>query len=190
VRRAAGGGPERQARAGLWEGGERGPASKDPLRHDSGAGPWWSIGVSGYHEATSGGRDGMAGQAADFVAEISHRLPACMTCTSGTEDLRGTSLAAPRAAGVASAALLAARRAAGHAGGITTSAEGPAMVAAAGHTITNWELRRALGAPGARKPTEACAAMTAQIEARRACWNLVAVRSASWARTEGPYIRC
>ena len=121
--------------------GGNGPGAT-PLR--AGAGPWWSIGVSGIEEGTSGGRSALSGNLADFVSDFTQDLPYCMDCEAGSKLVGGTSFSTPRAAGVASRVLLEARRAAGHVGGITTSAVQPAMVDSAGTTITNWRLRRSL----------------------------------------------
>ncbi len=117
----------------------------------AGAGPWWSIGVSGIEEDTETTEDDesdtlLAGLFPDFVSDFRQDLPYCMDCESEiTQGVGGTSFSTPRAAGVASAILLEARKRLGHAGGIRVE-EGalPAMVDAQGVVITNWFLRRAL----------------------------------------------
>ena len=109
-----------------------------PLR--AGAGPWWSIGVSGVEEGSSNGQTTLAGRFPDFVSDFRQQIPYCHACESGTRLVGGTSFSTPRAAGVASRVLLEARRAAGHVGGIATVDGVPAMVG----STTNWQLRRAL----------------------------------------------
>ncbi|HEX9993500.1 MAG TPA: S8 family serine peptidase [Acidimicrobiales bacterium] len=113
-----------------------------PLR--AGAGPWWSIGVSGIEEHSSEGDSLLSGNFPDFVSDFTQDLPYCMDCEAGFTSVGGTSFSTPRAAGVASLALLEARRALGHAGGITTVDGTPVMAAGDGQAITNWRLRRAL----------------------------------------------
>ncbi len=113
-----------------------------PLR--AGAGPWWSIGVSGLEEDSSEGDTLLSGNFSDFVSDFTQTVPYCMDCESGLSRVRGTSFSTPRAAGVASAVIQEARRLRGHAGGITEVNGGPAMVAGAGNPITNWQVRRAL----------------------------------------------
>ena len=111
-----------------------------PLR--GGAGPWWSIGVSGIEEGGSEGDSLLSGNFPDFVSDFTQDLPYCMDCEAGyDEDVPGTSFSTPRAAGVASRVLLEARRASGHIGSVT--ADG-LMVAAGGKSISNWQLRRSL----------------------------------------------
>ena len=114
-----------------------------PLR--AGAGPWWSIGVSGIEEGTSEGRSLLSGNFPDFISDFTQDLAYCMDCQSGMQSVGGTSFSTPRAAGVASRVLLDSRRALGHTGGIKTVDGKPVMAAsAAGRTISNWFLRRAL----------------------------------------------
>lgn len=112
-----------------------------PLR--AGAGPWWSIGVSGIEEGSSNGQTSLAGRFPDFVSDFTQEIPYCHECEAGTQLVGGTSFSTPRAAGVASRVLLEARRAAGHVGGITDVEGRPTMVAGA-DPVTNWQLRRAL----------------------------------------------
>ena len=111
-----------------------------PMR--AGAGPWWSIGVSGIEEGGSEGDSALSGNFADFVSDYTQDLPYCMDCEAGLDDdVPGTSFSTPRAAGVASRVLLDARAKSGHVGGITANR---LMVAAGGKSISNWQLRRAL----------------------------------------------
>ena len=112
-----------------------------PLR--AGAGPWWSIGVSGLEEDSSNGQTTTAGRFPDFVADFTQEIPYCHACEGGTDLVGGTSFSTPRAAGVASRVLLEARRAAGHVGGIRDVEGVPTMVTGAA-PATNWQLRRAL----------------------------------------------
>lgn len=223
------------------------PSSVDPT-----GGPWWSIGVSGYQEDGSEGRQVMSGNLADFVGDYTQQLPSCRNCETGTTRSAGTSFASPRAMGTFARALLEARTAVGHTGGIVTDGvERPAMVVGEGLTLTNWDLRRALeeaavypstsdydptqeppfgltstpavdpapwstygwgvvtpdpqhnvvgevlaqagvaGEPERAKPPEACAFMTAQMEARIVYWDQVEPASESAGEDHGdPYVRC
>jgi hypothetical protein len=113
-----------------------------PLR--AGAGPWWSIGVSGIEEGSSEGDTLLSGHFPDFVSDFTQTLPYCMDCEAGLSEVGGTSFSTPRAAGVASKVILEARRLRSHAGGITAVNGVPVMVAGAGNPIDNWQLRRAL----------------------------------------------
>ena len=108
----------------------------------AGAGPWWSIGVSGFEEDTSNGDTQVfSGNFPDFTADYTQELPYCMACEDGYEEfVGGTSFSTPISAGIASRVILEARRATGHTGGI----KGLAMVDSKGTTITNWQVRRAL----------------------------------------------
>ncbi|MET0622773.1 MAG: S8/S53 family peptidase [Pyrinomonadaceae bacterium] len=129
------------------------PALSPP---DGTSGPWWSIGIAGFQEATedgglsdpgSEGKEVVSGSLPDFVADFTQQLPYCAECESGGYDsVSGTSFATPRSAGTASKIILEARRALGHVGGMNYTPEGePAMVlGAAGRRITNWQVRRAL----------------------------------------------
>lgn len=112
----------------------------------AGAGPWWSIGVSGIEEQDSEGKSLLSGNFPDFVSDFTQDLPYCTDCERGTRSVGGTSFSTPRAAGVASKVLLEARRALGHIGGIALKPDGaPAVMAEGkGRTLTNWQLRRAL----------------------------------------------
>ena len=223
------------------------PALSPP---DSTSGPWWSIGIAGFEEGSSEGRQALSGNLTDFVADFSQDLPGCWNCESGTDMQYGTSFATPRAAGTFSKVLLEARRAAGHSGGIITEGvEAPLMVG--GSTpLTTWQLRRALeeaayiptmaeydpeagvfedlggvpindaapwaqvawgvitpdaehkvieetlahagygGTPTRTKDDATCSAMTANITARHAYWDNVAIGSESFGTTEDPYIYC
>lgn len=115
-----------------------------------GSGPWWSIGVSGIyeydgHHDEQSARDTLSSYFPDFVADYQQSLPLCATCQVGGDfEALGTSVAAARAAGVASRVLLEARRQLGHSGGIEL-VDGLALMAAGrGISISNWQLRRAL----------------------------------------------
>ena len=110
----------------------------------AGAGPWWSIGVSGIEEGTSEGRTTTSGNFPDFVSDFTQELARCMDCETGLADYSGTSFSTPRAAGIASKVLLDARRKLGHSGGIRLGAAQPVMAERSENTITNWFLRRAL----------------------------------------------
>jgi hypothetical protein len=124
----------------------------DPL--SGGAGPWWSIGVSGVEEdkpnGVSGQDDGqgqqvMSGNMADMVGDYSQQLPYCLDCQDGIDaNVPGTSFSSPRAAGVASRVLLDARRQMGHLGGIRVLPDRTVMAAADTKEFSNWQLRRAL----------------------------------------------
>jgi hypothetical protein len=122
-----------------------------------GAGPWWSVGVSGIEEDnydlvrddyTGSGQQIMSGNVADMVGDYTQQLPYCMGgdgCeTSISENVPGTSFSTPRAAGLASRVLLETRRQMGHLGGIKVLADRTVMAGAEGKEISNWFLRRAL----------------------------------------------
>jgi hypothetical protein len=113
-----------------------------PLR--AGAGPWWSIGVSGIEEGSSEGATLLSGNFPDFVSDFTQDLPYCMDCEAGKQSVGGTSFSTPRAAGVASRVVLDARAAVGHVGGIVVGDGAPTLVVGTGVAITNWRLRRAL----------------------------------------------
>ena len=111
---------------------------------DATAGPWWSIGVAGYHEGSGEARERSSGSYPDFVGDFTQTLPYCRKCEKGTSSVSGTSFATPRSAGTMSKILLEVRRAVGHTGGIAMGGAAPSMVRAGTTDITNWELRRAL----------------------------------------------
>jgi hypothetical protein len=136
--------------------------SPAPSPQDTTCGPWWSIGIAGFEESdadyegggqqpASNGKEVMSGTLPDFVADYWQVLPYCANCETGYDQdfVAGTSFATPRAAGVFSKVLLAARRAAGHEGGIVERGEGLAPLLVDGaldgapYTLTNWQLRRA-----------------------------------------------
>lgn len=108
---------------------------------DGTSGPWWSIGVAGFHEDSSEGRESSSGNVVDFVSDFTQTLPYCGTCQSGTQSVSGTSFATPRTAGTISKIILGARRAQGHVGGITPDG---ALSTGTGGDVTTWSLRRAL----------------------------------------------
>ena len=114
----------------------------------AGAGPWWSIGVSGSEEDTSNGRTTVSGNLPDFISDFTQDLARCMDCVTGLAPYGGTSFSTPRAAGVASKVLLEARRAHGHLGGIKKVDNVPYMVLADDSVgefdLTNWIIRRSL----------------------------------------------
>ena len=117
----------------------------------AGAGPWWSIGVSGIEEdpeAEPGSESDqlLSGILPDFVSDYTQALPYCMNCeTEINSSVPGTSFSTPLAAGVTSAVLLEARKRLGHSGGVVDSGEGAmAMVDANGVTMNNWFIRRAM----------------------------------------------
>ena len=65
----------------------------------AGAGPWWSIGVSGSEEDSSEGRTITSGRLPDFVSDFVQQLPYCMDCQSEIDtSVGGTSFSTPRAA--------------------------------------------------------------------------------------------
>ena len=111
----------------------------------AGAGPWWSIGASGYEEGSNNGRTVLSGVLPDFIADFTQELPYCLACEDGYSFVGGTSFSTPRSAGVASKVLLETRRALGHSGGIVVSVDAaPVMAAGNGQSVTNWQIRRAL----------------------------------------------
>ena len=124
-----------------------GAAANDPTlaAFDETAGPWWSIGIGGFEEGDTEGRQMVSGTATDFVADFTQELPYCRNCEEGMDFPSGTSFATPLSAGTMSKILLEARRAAGHSGGIVTKGvKTPVMVADGKDSLTNWHLRRAL----------------------------------------------
>jgi hypothetical protein len=76
----------------------------------AGAGPWWSIGISGIEEGSSEGDTLLSGNLPDFVSDFDQTLPYCTTCESGLDGAAGTSFSTPRSAGLTSALLLDVRR--------------------------------------------------------------------------------
>ena len=212
---------------------------------DATSGPWFSIGVAGYHEGGSEGREVQSGSFPDFLADFTQNLPYCLRCESGKQNVSGTSFSTPRTAGTISKILLEARRQAGHLRGIVKDGSTPpVMVRGNGLDITNWEIRRALeeaafyptiddfnqdppdlpildpapyvqagwgavttdpakkvvsealaqlgigGPPTRSKSAQACAFMTANIQARHAWWDVVAPFSQSNGETADPYEYC
>lgn len=123
-----------------------GAATNDPqyAGSDETSGPWWSIGVSGYEEGDSNGRQVSSGNAPDFVGDFTQDLPYCRSCETGTRAVSGTSFATPRSAGTFSKILLEARRAAGHIGGIDASVKGTPLLVSGNRNLDVWEMRRAL----------------------------------------------
>ena len=129
------------------------PALSPP---DGTSGPWWSIGVAGFQEATEGteptdpgsnGRQLVSGSLPDFVADFTQSLPYCADCEAGGyQRVSGTSFSTPRSAGTASKILLEARRALGHVGGMNYRSDtgNGVMVYGSGRSVTNWQVRRAL----------------------------------------------
>ncbi len=106
---------------------------------DGTSGPWWSVGIGGFHEGTGEGRETLSGNVVDFLSDFNQDLPYCVDCRTGVKNVSGTSFATPRSAGVASKVILEARRAAGHTGGITAGAFVPGTT-----PVTTWTVRRAL----------------------------------------------
>ena len=134
-----------------------------------GAGPWWSIGVSGVEEDkpsfteedNAQGQQVMSGNMADTVGDFTQQLPYChggMFDAEGFEDpagtvdcqdaitpnVPGTSFSSPRAAGVASRVVLEARRQMGHLGGIRVLPDRTVIAGADTRELSNWQIRRAL----------------------------------------------
>jgi PKD repeat protein len=110
----------------------------------AGAGPWWSIGVSGFEEDSSNGRTTVSGNFPDFVSDFTQDLARCMDCESGLAPYSGTSFSTPRSAGIASRVLLESRRKLGHLGGIRAFQGKPVMAIRDELPVSNWLLRRAL----------------------------------------------
>ena len=123
-----------------------GAATNDPqyAGSDATSGPWWSIGISGYEEGDTNGRQVSSGNVPDFVGDFTQDLPYCRSCETGTRPVSGTSFATPRSAGTFSKILLEARRAAGHTGGIDKAGKGTPKLVTGRHDFTVWEMRRAL----------------------------------------------
>ena len=111
---------------------------------DGTAGPWWSIGVAGFEEGTSEGRQVLSGSLPDFVGDFTQTLPYCAACEDGQRSVGGTSFATPRTAGTLSRIVLEARRDADHLGGVRDVDGTPALVVRDGEAVTTWDVRRAL----------------------------------------------
>ena len=115
-----------------------------PAETMGGPGSWWTIGVSGFDEA-SNGQVVSAVLLPDFVASFTEDLPFCSDCEREVFPIGGTSISTPIATGLASRVLLEVRRLLNHEGGIERRADLPSAMAVAGQRrITNWDLRRAL----------------------------------------------
>ena len=110
---------------------------------DGTAGPWWSIGVAGFEEGTSEGKQLLSGSLPDFVGDFTQTLPYCAECEDGQRSVGGTSFATPRTAGTLSRIILEARRDADHLGGVRDVDGEPVLVARDGDPVTTWTLRRA-----------------------------------------------
>ena len=225
--------------------------SPSTATQDATAGPWWSLGIAGFQEDTTEGRQVLSGSLPDFVADFTQNLPYCDACESGgMRNVSGTSFATPRTAGALSRILLETRRMLGHAGGIQVVNGVPVMAKSATRTVSNWQIRRALedaayypavvdytpgstsssdltsvpvldptpwsqvgwgavttapehkvidealahlglrGQPTRYKDFAACQWMTAQMQARHAYWDVIAVESESWLGSEDPYLYC
>jgi hypothetical protein len=121
-------------------------------------GPWWTIGISGFHEGQNynntrpnNGRELSAALFPDFVADFAQVLPYCTGCESGMNYFTaGNSFGTPLSAGLASKIVLQARRDLDHRGGIVrVPGRAPALVRGrtpdgAPVAVSNWQLRRAL----------------------------------------------
>jgi hypothetical protein len=118
--------------------------SPSPALQDGTAGPWWSIGIAGFQEETTEGKQILSGSFADFAADFTQTLPYCHDCERGTRSVSGTSFATPRSAGTMSKIVQMARQRQGHTGGIRTVRGVPAMSVGNGKVLTNWHFRRAL----------------------------------------------
>ena len=110
---------------------------------DGTSGPWWTIGIAGFHEGSSEGRETLSGNVIDFVSDFRQTIPYCVDCRTGTRAVSGTSFATPRSAGTASKIILDARRAAGHVGGPRVE-KGRTVLVDAKKDVTTWDVRRAL----------------------------------------------
>jgi hypothetical protein len=123
-----------------------GAAANDPTYSslDQTSGPWWTIGIAGFEEDDSGGRQVSSGNVPDFVGDFTQDLPYCRSCEEGVRSVAGTSFATPRSAGTFSKVLLEARRAAGHAGGIIGAGTKEPLLVGGKLGLSVWEMRRAL----------------------------------------------
>ena len=110
---------------------------------DATSGPWWSIGVAGFHEGSGEGRETLSGNVIDFVSDFTQTIPYCIDCRTGTRRVSGTSFATPRSAGTASKIILEARRASGHVGGPRVVGDRTVLVDG-DQDVTTWDVRRAL----------------------------------------------
>ena len=121
-----------------------GAAANDPTWSslDQTSGPWWTIGIAGFEEGSSNGRQLTSGNVPDFVGDFTQELPYCRSCEEGLREVGGTSFATPRSAGTFSRILLEARRASGHSGGITGGKK-PLLVDGK-FSFSVWDMRRAL----------------------------------------------
>jgi hypothetical protein len=123
-----------------------GAAANDPTYSgvDETSGPWWSIGIAGFEEGSSEGRQVFSGQVPDFVGDFTQELPYCRNCEQGLRSVSGTSFATPRSAGTFSQVLLEARRFAGHTGGIVGAGGKEPLLVGGKLGLSVWEMRRAL----------------------------------------------
>lgn len=67
--------------------------SPSTAMQDATAGPWWSIGIAGFEEGSSEGRQVLSGSFPDFVGDFYQEMPYCHDCESGLEWHAGTSFA-------------------------------------------------------------------------------------------------
>ncbi len=123
-----------------------GAAANDPTLAalDETSGPWWTVGIAGFEEGDTEGRQVVSGSFSDFVGDFTQELPYCRSCEEGTKSVSGTSFATPRSAGTFSRVLLAARRAAGHSGGVVAKGVKTPLMVQGRISFTNWQMRRAL----------------------------------------------
>ncbi len=123
-----------------------GAAANDPTWSslDQTSGPWWTIGIAGFEEGSSNGRQLSSGNVPDFVGDFTQELPYCRSCEEGLREVGGTSFATPRSAGTFSRILLETRRASGHAGGIVAAKKGTPLLVDGKFRFTVWDMRRAL----------------------------------------------
>lgn len=123
-----------------------GAAANDPTYStlDETSGPWWSIGIAGFEEGDSNGRQISSGNVPDFVGDFTQDLPYCRSCEEGTRPVSGTSFATPRSAGTFSKILLEARRAAGHSGPMKPNGKSAPLLVTGKHSLSVWQMRRAL----------------------------------------------
>lgn len=122
-----------------------GAAANDPTysTFDQTSGPWWTIGVAGYEEDDTNGRQLTSGSLPDFVGDFTQELPYCRSCEEGLRFVSGTSFATPRSAGTFSKVLLDIRKATGHTGGIVRKGN-KAYLVGGKKPLTVWDMRRAL----------------------------------------------